>query len=934
MSDIILPNGNDENKIIKPGDLLFPTIDINQIQQEPNITEKDMGNAGFKDPKAVNDLKYIIKDILSGDPKAAKRPEYTSLGYEQMKTAIKWLEQQGLDDATLQLLLEKPYLLTFKDKPPTPGEFLTSKYIGSQAESVWWPVRKNFLQFFDPLKPYRTAVLNPSIGSGKQQPISSKVYISKNKYKFLKDIQIGDSIYTPFGDYAKVISIQKNGIDKVYKITLSDGRSFRTGYNHFNTVCFRKENNKKVFDTLTTHYIKENLNKYNFEIPSELELLNMRSEDTISLVAEHENEPSDNIIPLKREQNKVYIENIEYIGEEEQWCITLNDPLGLYYTDDKCITHNSTFTMLALLYIACHFALMRDPWKFFGKSRTTVFIIALCAVTQGKAKEIYNEPIRQLIESASFWHWCRTHQEMLNEEKHLQESDTIEYIPWTTAVDASVFATGNGLQWKTASGDGNIIGLNILVGAMTEINFFLEAGKGWTPDKVYRFFSKLKERISNRFQSNYYARFILDSSPSSLDDPIQNWMTYDAPENPSNYIWRGSRWNLYPEEFPSFCDVENLHTLDQKVTEHHNYDVAFRLYKGGSGKPPIVCETESEASQFDNADLIWCPKEQVTKNGTASFLGKAKENPLDFLKDWCGEPSGTPDRLFYRDDWIEDCFDNGLKNLYGSIVALADEQPEHLIWNQIQNQFFYKVMNRYYFYYEPNVPRVVSVDQSKSRDCTCIAMSHVEKDPNRIDEHTRLPMTIYVTDFTIVLVPKGGHINLDAIKFFIYDLKNLGGINLRHVSFDGWQSDPARQFLSRAGINVDYVSVDKLPEPYYTYYDLVTHGRWACGKNIFVKNNMKSLHEVRRKQTGTIKIDHFEGDLDYEWEKGNWQSNVVTGYNAKDTTDAITGNIWLMNLYSNEFIPQKFFYKDAQLERTIENIEKKNAQLLNSLNLV
>lgn len=760
-SNIILPNEeNNGNKIIKPGDLLFPTIDMNQIQQESSITENDMGNAGFKDPRAVNDLKYIIKDILSGDPKAAKRPEYTSLGYEQMKMAIKWLEQQGLDEATLQLLLEKPYLLTFKDKPPTPEEFLTSKYIGAQAESVWWPVKKNFLQFFDPLKPYRTAVLNPSIGSGK-----------------------------------------------------------------------------------------------------------------------------------------------------------------------------STFTMLALLYVACHFALMRDPWKFFGKSRTTVFIIALCAVTQGKAKEIYNEPLRQLIESASFWHWCRTHQEMLNEEKHLQESDTIDYIPWTTACDG-VFQTGNGLNWKTASGDGNIIGLNILVGAMTEINFFLEAGKGWTPDKVYRFFSKLKERISNRFQSNYYARFILDSSPSSLDDPIQNWMTYDAPENPSNYIWRGSRWNLYPEEFPSFCDVENLHTLDQKVTEHHNYDVAFRLYKGGSGKPPIVCETESESSQFDNADLIWCPKEQVTKNGTASFLGKAKENPLDFLKDWCGEPSGTPDRLFYRDDWIEDCFDNGLKNLYGSIVALADEQPEHLIWNQIQNQFFYKVMNRYYFYYEPNVPRVVSVDQSKSRDCTCISMSHVEKDPNRIDEHTRLPMTIYVTDFTIVLVPKGGHINLDAIKFFIYDLKNLGGINLRHVSFDGWQSDPARQFLSRAGINVDYVSVDKLPEPYYTFYDLVTHGRWVCGKNIFVKNNMKSLHEVRRKQTGTIKIDHFEGDLDYEWEKGNWQSNVATGYNAKDTTDAITGNIWLMNLYSNEFIPQKFFYKDAQLERTVDNIEKKNAQLLSSMNLI
>ena len=38
--------------------------------------------------------------------------------------------------------------------------------------------------------------------------------------------------------------------------------------------------------------------------------------------------------------------------------------------------------------------------------------------------------------------------------------------------------------------------------------------------------------------------------------------------------------------------------------------------------------------------------------------------------------------------------------------------------------------------------------------------------------------------------------------------------------------------------------------------------------------------------------------------------------------------------YSNEFIPQKFFYKDAQLERTVVGIEKKNKDLLNSMNLV
>lgn len=257
-------------------------------------------------------------------------------------------------------------------------------------------------------------------------------------YKPLKDFSVGDKIYSyDKEDFTSVLSIQKNGKHKVYKLTLSDGRSFRCGYEHLQTVCFRTENRKKCWDTLTTRWISENLNKYNFEIITNPEKLN--DIQTIQLVAEHENEPSDFINPiLKRKQGHVYIDKVEELPyEEEQWCLTLNDPLGLYRTANGIFTHNSTFTMLALLYVACHFALMRDPWKFFNKSRTTVFIIALCAVTQGKAKEIYNEPIRQLIESANFWRWCRTHQEMLNEEKHLQESDTIEYIPWTTAVDAA-----------------------------------------------------------------------------------------------------------------------------------------------------------------------------------------------------------------------------------------------------------------------------------------------------------------------------------------------------------------------------------------------------------------------------------------------------------------------------------------------------------------
>lgn len=721
-------------------------LDLNDIDKKP---DEDLLKYTFKNPKAIKNLEFIIKDILSGDNSAAKREEYAYLNFTQLKAALQFLYGEGLDPKFKELLFTNPYLLAFKDKPPTTEEFLTDKYIGTMSESIWHPVRESFTTFFDPLKPYRTAALNPSIGSGK-----------------------------------------------------------------------------------------------------------------------------------------------------------------------------SVLTMLSLLYVACHFALMRDPWKFLSMARSTVMVFVLCAVTQSKASEIYAEPLKQLIESSTYWKYCRNHQEMLKEDRHLLEADTVEYIPWTTAAESSIFKTGNNLNWKQISSAGSLLGMNILMGAMTEITFFLEAGKGWNPEKIMQFFSKLRQRITNRFQNNYYARFILDSSPSTLEDPIQYWMSYDAVKNSENFIWKGSRWDLYPEEFPEFCN------LGDPVTHNYNWDVAFRLFKGGNGKPPAICETETEAITYDETDLVWCPIKQVTQKGKANYLDKARENPIEFMKDIAGIPAGQADRIFYRGEWIENCFKNGLKNMYGAIVARAEDEPEHLIWDQIYPYFFNKILNRLYYYYEPSLARVISVDQSKIKDCTCIAMSHIERDPVRKDQHTGESLIVYITDFTIVLIPKGGPINLDAVKFFIMDLRRLGGLTISHVSFDGYQSEPTKQYLKRHGFTVDYISVDANNDPYYNFINLVQQGRYFCGKNIFMKNNMKSLYLSRRKGTNSTKIEHFLGDLNYDYQNGDWDT-CLAGVNAKDTTDAITGNIQLINTYMADFVPSNVWDPNAQFERSYDNLLEKNSEFIN-----
>jgi hypothetical protein len=634
---------------------------------------------------------------------------------------------------------------------------------------------------------------------------------------------------------------------------------------------------------------------------------------------------------IPSETGDVKVTDIRFIGRRKQRCISIEDESGLFILENGIITHNSTLTILILLYVACCFALMRNPRKFFSFPSSAVFVFALCAVTVTKASEIYIEPIQQLLESADFWYQCKTHHEMIMEDKRLMEADFVDYIAWRPSGKSSVIQTANGLNWKQISSASSLLGMQILCGAMTEITFFLESNRGWTNEKLLMFFSKLRQRITNRFKNNYYARFILDSSPSTLEDAIQSWVTFDAIKNTENLVWMGSRWKLYPWEFPNFITMdEEKQTI---ITENHNYDVGFKLFKGGNGKPAVVIENEDEEAAYKDDDCIWCPKLQVAQQGVSNFLDKAKENPIEFMKDFAGIPAGQADRLFYKGEWIENCFNNGLKNMYGSIVALADEEPEHLIWNQVFPTFFYRVLDKWYYYYDPGIGRVISVDQSKSKDCTCIAMSHVERDPHRIDEHTGQSVVVYVTDFTIMLVPKGGLINLDAIKFFIWDLRRLGGLNIRHVSFDGYQSEPTKQFLKRLNFTVDYISVDSNNDPYFTFYDLVVHNRWVCGKNIFVKNNMKSLYQARRKNTGSMKIEHFPGDLNYAWENGDW-TTCTAGINAKDATDAIAGNIQLLGTYSQEFVPSKIWNPEETYTLEYDKMKAKNDSFVSRNGLV
>lgn len=154
-----------------------------------------------------NNFLAIFKDALSGDPKALDMPEIRSLGMDNIKAALEWLQTVDLNGDYKNLLANEGWRLAYKRKPPTPEEFLTYDWIGGQCEGLWPNVKKAFIEFMDPnpLNPKRGLALSTSIGWGKDQPVDAKVVVDKTIDIELED---GKVLHIPSND---VIDLLENG---------------------------------------------------------------------------------------------------------------------------------------------------------------------------------------------------------------------------------------------------------------------------------------------------------------------------------------------------------------------------------------------------------------------------------------------------------------------------------------------------------------------------------------------------------------------------------------------------------------------------------------------------------------------------------------------------------------------------------------------------
>ena len=544
----------------------------------------------------------------------------------------------------------------------------------------------------------------------------------------------------------------------------------------------------------------------------------------------------------------------------------------------------SYLATLVNIYVGVNLSMMRNPWEYLGLNPATLLAQLLVSYSLKKSSELLLEPLLAILESSSFFEKVHTREGMIKKEADFERKSHIDKIYWTTAVPTSAIQMSNGANIKLASSVASLLGLSVVTGTMSELSFFRDAGKD--DEYIMRVLNDLKGRIDSRMRGNYFGRSILDSSPNTLDSPIDDYIVNHARKDATNLVVDGSVWEWAPEDY------------DMTKT--------FKVFVGGKGEPPKIIEEGDEnlVKTYGPTRMIDVPLQ--LKQFFQDDLYKS-------LKDRAGIPAGSSDNLIYDYDKIEQIFNTNLKNIYTHITASSEMSPINLIWDQIEGIFFKTKIGSLEFWYKPYLPRFVSVDQSVSQDMTCIAMGHAERERETNE-------LVYVMDFTITIAPLGSRINLEAIKLFIEDLRIKGNLHIAGISFDQFQSESTIQYLKLREFEVEKLSVDKTTDPYMHLISLVNTKKIFVGRNLHVKNNLKSLKMVKMKTK--MKVDHEDSRAVVLSGTTDWDKSKI-GYYAKDATDAIAAVCEMIRRESG--IPFEEWDPDKLIRLNSGDLERENA---------
>lgn len=167
----------------------------------------------------------------------------------------------------------------------------------------------------DPDMSVRNFLFTGPAGTGKAQPMYSQIYTPSGDFIFMRDVKLGDEVYTHKGNIGHVAGIFPQGVRDVYRLHSEDGRCIDVSDEHLNIVDIYDGDNW-ISLNIETQYLEQFMNHVRIYLPPVL-------------------------LPDKKIDRSEII-TVEYLGKTECQCIYIDHPDHTYVSDNFTPTHNTT----------------------------------------------------------------------------------------------------------------------------------------------------------------------------------------------------------------------------------------------------------------------------------------------------------------------------------------------------------------------------------------------------------------------------------------------------------------------------------------------------------------------------------------------------------------------------------------------------------------
>lgn len=476
----------------------------------------------------------------------------------------------------------------------------------------------------------------------------------------------------------------------------------------------------------------------------------------------------------------------------------------------------SFFMEMGILWNLYLLSCLKSPQSYYGLERGSRIGIIIISVTEQQGLKNIFTVVKDMIGRIPYFQ----ERFMYNKKK---------------ATESLLFPNNIEIFPASSSHSSNI-GLHIFSAALDEANFFKkvknsarsESGSGIF-DAARTLYRSLRRRLDSRFAK------------------------YD--KLPGIFYIGSSR--VYPNDFTSEIIVE-LEERNKAALERGELKYAYIMdYNQWEVNRGAYSEEEFqvEIGELNRRSRILqhydTPVGRVI-NVPMSFYDSFVADIDNAIRDIAGYGIHAIQPFIGDKDKIFQLFENNLDEIFSKNTVTLSPKTEYL-----QSEYITKRNeNR-------TVPRYIAIDIGINNDRFGFAMGYISGynyiEREYFDNETQQLKTIKerqptcVVELVLEIIPEEefGEVELARVRWLIYKLIKYG-YNIRRCSTDGFQSKDMQQQLKRQGIKVEYISMDKTPEPYETFRTALYDGRIEC---IYHPKLELELNELERNY-GRNKIDH------------------------------------------------------------------------------